>query len=617
MKPYQERYIENINRVMALSDSSGEIPDDVDVFMREQSAKASRIREIIGENTGLLRENLFPALDDIVSADGEEIEQLEDFAARLSGGAKHLDLYLHYMIHNALITYARHWEKRDMLIRELYQTALALFYIRENADPTAQGGYSWRMGMLFGEAASYIKVYDEIEDVETRGYIHRSMGNLALSYNIFTEGDKKLRAVRRSIQILQDPVYREKTPSLPWDTYLYKSHQERSTAMALLRRGETDERLVREVMESAEYVWERQLENSRKRNSPPAMRWKTIYEESQFYCGLQPLSYLLTQLEKMYMDRDRDDFSDEGLYGNIFIPAVYGNYLEHYPEYKDSKREIMCHMNRSVVDYVHRVPGNQLGDQLLHYLLLFLQNFVEYPGEMQQKEIVTKLIACRNPDAYAFSCLTAHMTGMLMDRVIEECPRLLVGTLGCGGIEEVRERRKELLRFAYDGGLLHDVGALGTYRLMLMSARSWMDEESAMYKSHVAAGVRILERCESTRPFAPIAGGHHVYYDGTGGYPSDYDRADNPVQIVTDMVSIAAYASRMTEQTTHDTMPIYTLSEVMGQVGQGSGSLFHPELARIWISMESQLDAYLQNARKDAYREAFGLLRNDPCLSSE
>lgn len=266
-------------------------------------------------------------------------------------------------------------------------------------------------------------------------------------------------------------------------------------------------------------------------------------------------------------------------------------------------------MNRNVAGYVHRVPNNQLNDLLLRYLLNFLQGFVEYPGEMQQKDIVIKLIACRNPDAYVFSRLTAWMTRMLMEKVIEECPGLLIGILSCAAVEDVKLRREELLQFAYEGGMLHDVGALGLYRMLLMSARSWMDEETAMYKCHVAAGSRILERCESTRPFAPIAGGHHVYYDGSGGYPADYNRAENPVQIVTDMVSIAAYASRMTEQATHDIMPIYTPGEVMKKVRQGAGSLFHPELSRIWLSMEQELTEYLQQGRREAYLEAIRLIR--------
>lgn len=609
MRPYQEQYLKNVEKVMALSDTSGEIPEDVDIFMMIHDENAAAIREIIRENTELLRRELFPVLDNIASAREEEIGHLEDFAAHLATGDRSLDLYLHYKIHNALITYARHWKKRDMLIRELYQTALALFYMQENMDITGDRTYSWKMGMLFGEAASFIKVYDGIEDVETRGYIHRSMGNLALSYNIFTEGDKKLRAMRRSIEILQDPAYRERTPSLPWDTYLYKSHQERSTAMGLLRWGDTDGRLVREVMESAEYVWERQLENSRKRGTAPNLRWRVTYQESQYYCGVQPLSYLLTQLEKMYMDCGREDFSEEGLYGNLFLPAVYGNYLQHHAEYKDGKRDIICHMNHNVVDYVHRVPNNQLNDKLMRYLLRFLQGFVEYPGEMQQKDIVIRLIACRNLDAYVFSRLTAHMAQMLMGKVIEKCPELLVGTLSCATVQDVEYRREELLQFVYDGGMLHDVGALGLCRMLLMSARSWMEEESAMFKCHVEAGVRMLERCESTRPFAPIARGHHVFYDCSGGYPAGYERTANPVQIVTDMISIAAYASRMTEHTTHDTMPIYTASEVMVRIRQGAGSLFHPELVRIWLTMESELTAYLQCGRREAYLEAIGLIR--------
>lgn len=150
MRPYQEQYIDNIEQVMVLSDTSGELPEDIDAFLRSHGEKAAAIRRIIQENTELLRTCLFPVLDDIVTADQEEVGQLEDFAAHLSQGGQHRDLYLHYMIHNALVTHARHWEKRDMLIRELYHTALALFYLQENMDSLGERAYSWKMGMLFG-----------------------------------------------------------------------------------------------------------------------------------------------------------------------------------------------------------------------------------------------------------------------------------------------------------------------------------------------------------------------------------------------------------------------------------------------------------------------------------
>ena len=162
MRPYQEQYIENAEKIMSLSDTSGEIPADVDVFIKIHDENAAAIRRIVRENTELLRQEFFPVLDNIVSADEETIRQLEGFAAHLASGNLSLDIFLHYKIHNALISYARHWKKRDMLIRELYHTALALFYIQENMDIIEDRSYSWKMGMLFGEAASFIKVYDQI-----------------------------------------------------------------------------------------------------------------------------------------------------------------------------------------------------------------------------------------------------------------------------------------------------------------------------------------------------------------------------------------------------------------------------------------------------------------------
>lgn len=112
MRPYQEQYIENAEKIMSLSDTSGEIPADVDVFIKIHDENAAAIRRIVRENTELLRQEFFPVLDNIVSADEETIRQLEGFAAHLASGNLSLDIFLHYKIHNALISYARHWKKR-------------------------------------------------------------------------------------------------------------------------------------------------------------------------------------------------------------------------------------------------------------------------------------------------------------------------------------------------------------------------------------------------------------------------------------------------------------------------------------------------------------------------
>ena len=183
MREYQEKYIQNLKEIFVLNAAPEQIPLDVEAFVQERNQRRAQARALAQENTALLRQELFPQLDDVVSASDEDVAHLEDFAAHLVEGAAQLDMVLSYYLHNALLVYARRWEKRDMLIRELYQTAMALFYMEESATRVKQYPYRSKLAMLFGEAASFIKCYDAIEDQETRGYIHRSMANLALVYN--------------------------------------------------------------------------------------------------------------------------------------------------------------------------------------------------------------------------------------------------------------------------------------------------------------------------------------------------------------------------------------------------------------------------------------------------
>ncbi|MCI8442420.1 MAG: HD domain-containing protein [Provencibacterium sp.] len=612
MREYQQAYVENLERIVALSDLSGETLEDGAAFLAGRREKNARVQEIVEENTVMLRQKLFPVLDDIASADEEEIRHLEDFARHLGGtGANQLDPVLHYSIHCALITYARKWEKRDMLIRELYQAGLALFYMQEIIDRSGKVRYRWKMGLLFGEAASYIRQYDEIKSSETRGYIHRSMGNLSLAYGGANREDarRKLDAVRRSLQILTDPAFQEKTPSLPWEQYIYVSHQERSSALNVLRAGISEPLLLKEVMESAEYVWEHQEEYCRKKGTRPMVRWRMGYEAAQYHCGILPLGDLLHWLEEVYMERDEEDYSENGIYSNISIPALYAEYLSNSEQYRFKKREVLSHMYRRVADYVRSAPEEQVGELLLKYLLVFLQSFVEYPDGIQEKEFLLQLVICRHPDAYVFSRMVARITELMAGHALRETPELLLGILGCDTPKQLQKREKEILRFAYESGLLHDIGILAFNNMVRRIGRSWLEEEREMVEYHVYAGASILEKSESTRPYAASALGHHRFFDGSGGYPAEYDRKKNTAQAVTDMVSAAAFLVRLIDDTNYQSRRCLSLQQALKQVKEQAGIRLSPAAAGLLIKMEEELKECLQSVQMEAYEEAFRLLK--------
>ncbi|MEY8312050.1 HD domain-containing phosphohydrolase [Oscillospiraceae bacterium 42-9] len=611
MREYQEKYIQNLKEIFVLNAAPEQIPLDVEAFVQERNQRRAQARALAQENTALLRQELFPLLDDVVSASDEDVAHLEDFAAHLVEGAAQLDMVLSYYLHNALLVYARRWEKRDMLIRELYQTAMALFYMEESASRVKQYPYRSKLAMLFGEAASFIKCYDAIEDQETRGYIHRSMANLALVYNQFTEEDgrRKLMAIRRSLRILNDPAYQEKSPDLPWDLFIYKSHQERTTVLSLLRAGIADPQMLGEVMESAEYVYERQRESSLARGTEVSLRWQYAYEAAQYHCGIRPLSYLLGWMESSYMDRDEEDYSDGGLYQNMFLPALYAVYIEENPEFQAKKKEVLGLMYRRMSAYVRGMPDNLLSELTMQRLLGCLQSFIEYPDGIQEKGFLLDLVVCRNLDVFVASRMTGEVARMLVERVLDTDPAYLLGALDCPTPAALQEHRAELQRFAIEGGLLHNVGVFNFNNLLRRLGRSWLEEERELYQFHVDAGVELLSRSSSTQPYVHAALGHHRGYDGKTGYPARYDRAQDPCPAMTDLISAAAHFVRLIEDRIFLFNQPMTLEQALERVRAEAGTRLAPKAVQLLWDLRPQLEAYLEDGELWAYQEACLLLK--------
>ncbi len=614
MKKYQLSYIENLKQIMLLSDTASELGLDAEHFLSARQDKRGRISVLVKENTALLRKHLFPLLDDITTASAEDIAALEEFASALTPGNQ--DVMLAYSIHNALIVYARHYKLRDMLIRELYNTGMALFQLNSLIEVTDPYRYRWKMQMLFGEAAAYIRNYDEIEDPETRGYIHRSMGNLALGYNTrsIESGEKKMQILRRSLQVLTDPVYQQKTPSLPWETYIYKSHQERTTGLSFLRTGMAGARITREVMESAEYVWEKQQEMSRRTGRPLSTRWRVTYNLAQYHCGILTLRQLLTIMEELYMQRDVSDFTDEGNYTNLFLPNIYAEYLSKDSRFKTAKKEVLGHMYRMMLRYVRSVPPEKMTFNFVRNLMNTFINFVEYPDGIRQRDFLLQLVVCRNPETFVYLQMTASAARMLLNRIIDRKPELLCGVLGCADTDEVLASREELAQLAYDCGMFHNIGQLNFARMTTMAGRNWLKEEQDLFQYHVKIGANILKRCESTKLFAGAAEGHHFYYNTLGGYPDDYDPKEHENQAIVDIVSLAAYFNRLLNDTIDYTRPPLPLDAALQKIADKSGTRFSPAIASVFLEMKDELAEYLKDGRLKAYDMALHYLKKEDSL---
>lgn len=576
MQQYQEEYIVNTKRIIELMKHKDITGLPIEEMSRKLRERSGELRELRKENTYILRQNLIPVLDNILSAPQEDIDSLTEFTDALFRGQ--MDAGVRYYVCKALVSYARVKKDRNLLIKELYMTGMALHGLRTIAGSRKSGQYSWKMQMVFGEAAGYIRVYDEIEDVQTRGYIHRSMGNLALGV-VGQDGrtaEKKMGILRRSLQVLTDPAYREKTPELPWDTYIYKQHQERTTLMECLRSGEVTAEIVGEVMESAQYIYDRQMESAGEKGTPLEARWLHTYYAASYYCGVYTLPEFLRRLEELYASVSFSDYSANGMYGNIYLPALYSVYLSKERELLERKKPVVLRMYRRMAEYLKGASAGEDMEKLFFYIRGSLDTYIEYPGENCFRDFAAGAIADRQPETHVHSHMVAKLALLILEEVKTASPEQLMGVRGIKNVSELSARFGEVRDFLQSSCIFHDIGKLKMLDIYVTPNRSWFAEEEEMHHLHPVLGYEILNRCDSTRDFASTALGHHRWYNGEGGFPEEYHREQDPDAVLTDIVSVADFMDKKCNPGEHYREDLISPEEIFKRLRPFSGTRFSP-----------------------------------------
>lgn len=530
MEAYQEEYIANLKELSGLPESR------------------SRSEQTAEQNMKLLRENLFPLLDHLFQASPEELTSLEEFAGALFNGQTVLDIGLFCQIRRALLSKARQTRNRPDMIRQLYWLGMGYNNICTQLVGLAWQdveGYMSQMRLCFMEAAAYLKYFEEIEDDTTRGYVIRSRANVSLGQ--FKSAGDKIRLVKYTLQILQDKWYREKAPSLPWDRYLYMTHQQMAASISRSKENTMSPQDIVDVMESVYIVYEKQFEESKKSGEAPPARISFSYDSINYYCGLITLDELLGKMEILIEEADTTGFSRENTYRLISLPAFYCNFLRDNPEKIPKRTEYIDSLTKRVLAYVERFPRASENELLFFHLRQLMTTFVETGTGVCYGDFIQKLLLRFLPEIYIHSYIVGKTASVLCDLILEEEPGYFDDIESVRQMTDPQQKRAEVLDYAMKGGLFHDVGKISFTSLYSMTARQWFEEEYEMAHLHTIAGGQRLSECLSTRKYAPIALGHHAWYDGSHGYPDSYVRLECSCRQIVDVIALIDWLDNVTD----------------------------------------------------------------------
>lgn len=607
MQPYQEEYLDNLRQFAALSQCGRPGELTCEQYAARLTQDRAQIVRLGKRNMELLRTGLFPMLDDLLDATEEERRDVEEFSFRLYDGRTELDVGLFCQIHQALLSLARQKRDRAAMIRELYWLGMGRNSLSSKLvglDLSDIGEYVTRMRLCFTEAAAYLKYYDEIEDAETRGYILRSRANMSLGQ--FRSPSEKVHMVKKTLQILQDKGYQEKAPELPWDRFIYLTHQNMTSSIAHSREKVMTPEDMADIMESAYIVYQRRFEEAGQQNRQPPAKSAFGYHAIEYYCGFYDLDHFLSKLEGLLDAADPSDYSSDGIYGMISLPAFYSQYLEQYPERLPQRKEYLEDIYRRILDYVDGYTGKSGNGALFLYLRQLSFTFVE-TGGILYGDFLQRLLLRFAPEVYRHSQIVGEAAQVFCGLIMDDDPTFFDDIDFVRDAAGPEEKRRAVLDYAMGCGQFHDVGKISVIELYSRTPRQWFEEEYEMARLHTLAGRILLEPRPSTSRYAPAALGHHAWYDGSRGYPAAYKRLEQPARQMVDVIGLMDWLETMMSSARMYSGTQKTFEEAVQAATALEGRRFSPLLtARLRDEGTAErIRRAFDQGRQDAYRRMY------------
>lgn len=607
MQPYQEEYIANLRDIAALAARKKPEGFSFESYQTALTENRVRIEQKVARNMELLRGELFPLLDHLLEADEAALFQLREFAGRLFQVGEELDVGLFCHIHQALLNRARLLRDQNNMIQELYWLGLG----RNNRCSRLIGlehsvveNYMSEMRLCFTEAGAYLKYFDEIQDKETRAYILRSRANMSLGQ--FASAEEKIRRVRQTLQIMQDKYYQEKEPDLPWDKYIFMTHRQMASSISFNKDKAMSAEDIEAIMESVYIVYQTRLQEAAERGEQPPIHSAFSYYAISYYCGLDTLEGLLTKMEQLMDRTDLSDFSAENMYGLISLPAFYCQYFKQYPDRLPGRQEYIESLYQRILHYVDVFPDAPENETLFLYLRQLAISFVETEHSISYGDFLVKLLMRFAPDLYIQSYIVAKAASVLCRIIMAEEPDFFDDIEQIRLLEDPEEKRRKVLEYAWNCGMLHDAGKINFLKLYAQTGRQWFAEEYEMTQLHTVLGQVCLAECPSTRPYASAALGHHSWYDGSRGYPETYRRLDCPERQMVDIIGLLDWIENVTDAQYLFTGTKMSYDEAVLSAVSMEGRRFSPLLtARL---RDGQIVEQLKGAFAEGRAEACRLL---------
>jgi len=286
-------------------------------------------------------------------------------------------------------------------------------------------------------------------------------------------------------------------------------------------------------------------------------------------------TYGLWKFTALYDDELPDEsFSEEKLF-YIDPSFIYVNFVLSELLSITSASELRDDISRELYKYFLEMPPLPSGGSIDSALYPVMSVLV---ARCADKELlincILNLLVHRQMITAIHVTMVARLASIVSRYLANKHPEYFVGLCGLNSEEAVKDNIDKITEFAYNASLCHDLGKLICTDVIRLQNRKILNEEFDRIKNHPTAGASVLMSSETLSEYALVALCHHLYDDGSKGYPSGVSMEDNPQRIMVEIVTVCDSIDAMSDTMGRNYATPKTMNIIIDELLQQSGTRY-------------------------------------------
>ena len=585
-----------------------------------------RISELSSLNENILKEHIYPNLDKDKVLDDEDIEEVREFCNRLMDPTNMgtIDVTMIYVHVQKLLEAANKKDDvrtkivaLDMLVLSAYLmfvTSYRLYPYYDMCTKYRDAGY--KAGL---EIISYLDKdkFEGLPDDFCREIVLINSRYIAALFfwfdksGIKEERQRDIDILKNSLSIAYDPFYLEKMPEYDWEYHKFRCMDYMSCLTERNNINGYDIEQLSTITENTKELIEFLKDVKSEQIEVFSEDVKSHYLNRNLYAsGKLSKEEYKKSLREIYNRIPQEDYNSINIYLFFNVPIEYLLVVRDDELTKEDK-EFLGMFYNSLVHYAYNLPTSQQ----LTYVVSFISDVFRYFIEVEEgpsfKDLNLQLLAALHPPTYVHSLSVSVFTVTLTKHLIHKMPEKFVGLFGIEDVSEVKSKEEEILKYAEDIALLHDVGKLQIIETVMTYARRLFDTEFDDIKVHPRLGYELLLKYPSTKDYAIGALGHHKWFDDSRGYPDDFKLSECKEEVLVSTLCVADCLDAATDSVGRNYKNAKNLDDYIGELIEGRGTRYADYL----VDLIQEEDVYneiadlLEKAREENYEKTYYLLK--------